>query len=374
MNPFLKLSLLIALAVGTFTGFAPEARAYPELIRLGYVQCQACHTSSLGGGLLNAYGKSVRTSLSVYQRRAEMKSEEGTYQELVNANVFGRYLWIDSANYKDRFLMQLDAAARADFKNGFGVETIIGLQPDRVRSRPDAPSGLLGKSFIARRLLIDKKLGTDGPLLVVGRDFLPRSTNTDDHTTWLRSLDRQNYSDLATEVRLEFSGEKDQTHLGVYAPSFEENRNNREYGLFARYEHALTERWSLGAEGIGGQTDAIRRESGDLFSRYGYNEKLGAMLDLQWVQRQQRIPNGANFGQAVIFWEPFYAPTEWTLVRYRIEKLYREGPFNDTAFRHALTLNVKLVSEITLMGTVEKTYRAGQWSGALYSFQLFAQL
>lgn len=366
MRKALARFLLLSAAVSI--GWISRAEAYPELIRLGYVQCQTCHTSSLGSGLLNAYGKSVRTSLSAFQRKDETVSES-----MLNANVFLRYLWIESERLKDHFLMQLDTAARADLTKDFGVETIVGLVPERVKTRPGAPRGVLGKSFVLRRLIVDHSLGNEETRLVFGRDFLPRGINHEDHTSFLRSFNRQGVTDYPTQLRLEFRKEKDLAHFGAYAPSGEEQSNAREWGLFSRYERTLAEKLAAGAQVIVGQTSEIRRTSGDLFARYAFSSSVGVLADLQWVERSLRNAN-QSFGQKVVFLEPFYVPFEWTVVRYRAEKLLRESPFQDNAFRHQLSLQVKLLSEVTVIGGAEKTRRNGNWGDALYTIQLFSQL
>lgn len=43
--------------------FAPPALAFPEMVRHGYTHCTACHTTLVGGGLLNEYGRSLSREL-----------------------------------------------------------------------------------------------------------------------------------------------------------------------------------------------------------------------------------------------------------------------------------------------------------------------
>ena len=42
---------------------AAQTQAYPEMIRFHYVNCSACHVSNSGGGLLNAYGRTISAEL-----------------------------------------------------------------------------------------------------------------------------------------------------------------------------------------------------------------------------------------------------------------------------------------------------------------------
>ena len=54
--------LAVALLFGMF---APSAFALPTMIRLGYVNCAACHIAPQGGGLLNTYGKGIDQAQSL---------------------------------------------------------------------------------------------------------------------------------------------------------------------------------------------------------------------------------------------------------------------------------------------------------------------
>ena len=70
----MKRTRLALLALGTFT--AVPANALPTMIRLGYVNCAACHVAPQGGGLLNAYGRSIDEAQSL---------RAGEYEPTTNA-------------------------------------------------------------------------------------------------------------------------------------------------------------------------------------------------------------------------------------------------------------------------------------------------
>ena len=43
--------------------FTQNVSAFPEMIRHGYINCNACHVSPAGGGLLTAYGRTISKEL-----------------------------------------------------------------------------------------------------------------------------------------------------------------------------------------------------------------------------------------------------------------------------------------------------------------------
>src|SRR3712207_1089498 len=54
-----RLQLAIMLLVVTGAALPRSAAAYPNMIRLGYATCAACHLSPQGGGVLTPYGRGI---------------------------------------------------------------------------------------------------------------------------------------------------------------------------------------------------------------------------------------------------------------------------------------------------------------------------
>jgi hypothetical protein len=52
------MKFLVHLAV-VFFFFSIEVVAFPEMVRHHYVNCSACHVNTAGGGILNAYGRTI---------------------------------------------------------------------------------------------------------------------------------------------------------------------------------------------------------------------------------------------------------------------------------------------------------------------------
>src|SRR6266568_3497263 len=65
---------------------AAPLHALPTMVRLGYVNCAACHISPQGGGLLNAYGRSIDEAQSL---------RAGEYQPSQSS-------WIDTLDWGGR--------------------------------------------------------------------------------------------------------------------------------------------------------------------------------------------------------------------------------------------------------------------------------
>ncbi len=68
---FSILSVLITLL------FSQQAFAYPEMARTGYVNCNSCHISLNGGGILNDYGRKLsKEEIAVWKNPDEKSTEE----------------------------------------------------------------------------------------------------------------------------------------------------------------------------------------------------------------------------------------------------------------------------------------------------------
>lgn len=74
------LGLLTATVLTSLVG--RPAQAFPDLIRHNYVNCTACHVSPTGGGVLNAYGRSMsRELLSAWGSEREGEVLHGALPE-----------------------------------------------------------------------------------------------------------------------------------------------------------------------------------------------------------------------------------------------------------------------------------------------------
>src|SRR5438128_10846674 len=100
------------------------ARALPTMIRLGYSNCAVCHISPQGGGLLNAYGRSIDQAQSL---------RGGDYQP--STNRFIRWLsWGDHITQDLRTVTQGQLSTATD-------DPLIGTIRARFMYRTATASG-----------------------------------------------------------------------------------------------------------------------------------------------------------------------------------------------------------------------------------------
>lgn len=119
-------------------GISNTASAHPELIRHGYANCNACHISPSGGGLLNSYGRSLSQALvSTWGTEEEAAPFYGLLpsSESMQSQAFirGVQLIRDTPRYRSGQLsvMQADLEIAGKYGKLSGVAA-VGLDPSHL--------------------------------------------------------------------------------------------------------------------------------------------------------------------------------------------------------------------------------------------------
>jgi hypothetical protein len=333
-------SRLLALAI---LALLPPVSAlgYPTYVRQGYVSCSACHVSPQGSGILTDYGKGVGASASAFPR-------EYTPGKWLPGAIQVRGLGYTSGAKTDALLMQLDYLNSTELGRGFRGDLTVGLVPPSMVSAGRAGQGVFGEATVLRKALFAYR-PEDGWELALGRDYLPTGLNIDDHTSFLRSENRRSPFDYATQVRLDLWKERFLATPFLFAPSFEENPDNREYGGGARLERALAEDKTVGLGGLYGDSRAVERFSLSVFSRIGLLRTFGLLSQVSLTRRRLHLGSGDIFGQETAYLRPFYAPFEWMELGWTGELLRRGAPFADRAIQQGPDLYLRVVRELTLI-------------------------
>lgn len=121
---------LLTLSIGV----TKSAWAHPELIRHGYANCNACHVSPSGGGLLNSYGRSLSQALlSTWGTEEEAAPFYGAlhWPESLHAQAFIRGVQFikDTPRYRSGqlLIMQTDLEISGNYGKVSGIAA-FGLE------------------------------------------------------------------------------------------------------------------------------------------------------------------------------------------------------------------------------------------------------
>lgn len=333
---FLPLTLgLLPLATGT-------AEAHPTMLRHGYQSCAACHSAPQGQGALNDYGKSIAAAMSLLSAKDITEAAKPLRHGLQ-----ARVMYVTGSGSSALFPMQLDYLGQYE-KEKDRLDLTLGVQGRR--SKASAPPN---EKFQER--LVIRKLGyarrpEEGTELSAGRDALPMGIGTDDHTSFLRARLRRGVNDYVTKTQLDRWEQNFNYALFAFGPSFEEKRQNREYGLGGRYERAALGDSTFGATAFGGISTAIKRAQLSAFSRVVVLEKLTLLAEHSLLRRWVRAAStGKGFDQQVSHARLSYFPADYLETSLVGELLHVEAPFAESKRQFGPSLNFRVHKNISLL-------------------------
>jgi hypothetical protein len=162
-----------------------HSQAFPEMVRMGYVNCTACHVSPSGGGLLTDYGRSAASEvLSTWAYSKEELVGHGLLPETpawlkVGGDVRSIQIYVDTPRdtTKSFFPMQ------ADLETGLNFGRLWLVQAFGVQGGPDgAPykGQFMSHHFYALYNLSDEAY------IRAGKYFIPYGITLPDHTSFVR--------------------------------------------------------------------------------------------------------------------------------------------------------------------------------------------
>jgi hypothetical protein len=165
--------------------FTMSAQAFPEMIRLNYVNCTSCHVSPSGGGLLTDYGRSISAeALSAWAKPKEELAGHGLLPEppawlKVGGDVRLIQLYVDSpvATSTAFFPMQVDLELGLNFNKFWWVQS-FGPQ--------GGPKGSAGQGQLVSHRVYALYNWTDEVYTRAGKFALPYGLNIPDHTAFIK--------------------------------------------------------------------------------------------------------------------------------------------------------------------------------------------
>lgn len=366
-----RLWVYSALFLGLFGGLAPQAQAYPQMIRMGYVSCRSCHTSMAGGGSLTGYGMTVQGELSAFVRE-NPPAEEPRFMHSLHA----RAAMVAPSSRSEYFLMQLDYLNSTRILPTLRIDATLGLGLERGPNGQFVQGTTGWGGLVLRRLFLTWDVARSKGFqhsLQLGRDLLPGGLGIDDHTSYLRTRTRRSVLDYATQLRYELITKPFQGLAYAFAPSFEEKPENREYGGGLRTEASPWNWLAVGVSGLYGRSPSIERWAVGPTLRIAPWKWAGLLTEYQWLNRAI-VGSSVNFAQHVFYAKNFYFPVDWLELGGVAEYLQVQSPFGEQAWKVGPTLNARITHWGSILADLRHTWRDGVAQGWAFAGQLFVHL
>ncbi len=358
------LAILVASGV-----FAPRhARAYPQMIRMGYVSCRACHTSAVGGGALTGYGLTIQGEMSAFVRQ-NPPTEESWMMHYLHSRV----ALVAPSSRSEYFLMQLDYLNTTRILPTLRIDGALGLGLERGGSGQYVQLSSGWGAIVLRRLFLTWDFARSKGFqhtLQVGRDLFPGGIGIDDHTAYLRTRTRRSVLDYATQIRYELITKPFQGLAYAFGPSFEEKRENQEYGGGLRTEVSPWNWMAVGVSGLYGRSPTIERWAVGPTLRIAPFKWGGVLAEYQWMNRAV-VGSSVNFAQHVTYLKNFYYPLDWLELGGVAEYLQVQAPFGEQAWKVGPSLNARIVQWGSFLADLRHTWRSGVSQGWVFAGQIF---
>lgn len=274
MNRRWIFTLLISLLASSV------ASAFPDLIRHGYVNCNACHVSPTGGGMMSPYGRALSKELlsaSSGEREAEFLHgllPESTLNSWLNVGGDVRVLQLHREDPNRRVGRPIPMQANIDLaavSEKFTAMISIG-QPDQVTRgvRPVAP-----KYYVMWN-------AQDELALRAGK-FMPAfGINVAYHTLPTRQGLALGAGQEREAVEGVWSGETWNFAGSVSRSARELPFESREDLVTTQVHRTVGSSHRVGASWLTGATPSQRREATSLHGAFGFTEHLAYLTEFTW--------------------------------------------------------------------------------------------
>jgi hypothetical protein len=353
------LSVVAGLALAVL-GVAAPAAATPNMIRLGYPNCQSCHLSPQGGGLLTSYGEGIDLAQTLRPREPDVP-------ELGEDDLGARL------NYDARLSLGIDRERRSNSTYGFStsVRTAFGFIPSHrlvytasVRSPTLARTRTSGAVSISMSRLYWMYQPKQGLQLVFGRDDLPSGL------TGLQSFSRRttNPSVSSTPTQAKVYWWNDRWQVTGYGYGPDGNETQRQFrargGGAVVGANVWRDRAVVGVTTRVSKADAFDRTNAGVFARWGITEHWGILAEHDVTQRT--TGTGAEFTHLAGRTEVFYVPFDWLQTAISVDHVTTSG--GDDTVRFSPSADIRLTSNIKLGFGIDHVHTPVE--SRTYSFEL----
>ncbi len=320
---------------------APRAWAYPNFIRLGYLNCVGCHYNPEGGGLLTPYGQAIAQANSIGggdlpESKPNKFVDALTWNGRIHHGLQGRYAYVSRkvpvGGKKSRnFPMQMDYLNQIDLTSEFRTEVILAAAPNSATTAgADGTSGNRESSFIDRMYFRTLKLEwkpTKFYRVALAQDALPLGLGLVDHTAYVRERNRQGVTDVPTQLIFSADHQTWRGHTFIFAPNNSDLRYNRESGAGARFEWAPYRELAIGPQLLVAEGKSLDRKLAGITVRSG-NPVFSFMGEMNYTLRKIEGTE-VDFPQWTIFTETAFYPKDYIKIFAHIQSLNVSDPFRE---------------------------------------------
>jgi hypothetical protein len=356
-----RAAVVVLMAIFVL-GVPRPGAAYPNMIRLDYVQCSACHVSPQGGGVLNLYGKGIDFAQT-------LRADEPPTVEESDGGFRARFLYDIRAQLGiDR---QSGSAAVYGLNTSFRTAVAVSQQHQvvyafSVRSPSLSTTRQMGATSLGMSRLYWMYQPKEGVAIVVGRDELPTGLGLPGASSFYRSANDPNVSSTPTQAKLFWSNKRWQVAAYGYGPDGNETNPRFE----ARGVGALVgadvwrKRAVIGVTTRFSKSDAFERQHAGVFARVGLTEHLGFLVEHLVTERSPST--GSPLTDVAGHAEFFFVPVNWLQTALAVEHL---NPIDRTStYRLTPSAEVRLTPTFRLQFSTRNVY--AQTDSRTYSVQL----
>jgi hypothetical protein len=356
----MKLAGLAALSAAAL-GFGPLGRpafALPTMIRLGYVNCVACHITPQGGGLLNSYGRGIDEAQSL--RGAEYAPSGNSLakalswggritqdlrfvgQETLSTSTGGPVIGV----FRSRFMYR----NATELGRGFRITaTVVG--ENTAAPRPGVaydPPVRPAQVYVPTALLSYRHSKTLE--FAVGRDALPNGLNLPDLGMYIRAREQYGFYDAPTQAKMFWWGNRYTISPYVFAPGGNERAGFHESGggMLAEVDVLGNHRTVIGVNGLRGVSRNLNRTQIGPYARLGFG-RWGVFLEHDVTAREARnVVHPGAFRQQASYAQFFFAVREWLVPSVGYERLTVGKPYAEKLWAPRFELSCRLSGNFTL--------------------------
>jgi hypothetical protein len=354
-------TVVAGLLVALFVLALPRpGAAYPNMIRLGYPTCSACHVSPQGGGVLNRYGKGIDFAQTI--RAGEPPGAE------LSADTTARLLWDVRAS------LGVEGAPGAATQYGLStsMRAAIGLSSHQqvvyafsVRGPSLSTTRSMGAASLGMSRLYYTYQPKEGLALVVGRDDLPSGLGLPGANSFYRSVNNPSVSSTPTQVKLFWWNKRWQVATYGYGPSgIESQPQFKAHGIGGLVGLNVSDRAVVGLTTRVSRSDAFDRKNAGLFARVGLTKHVGFMMEHDVTERS--LSTGRQFTYLAGHAEVFFVPWNWLQTALAAEHINTRNGLS--IYRLSPSAEVRLTPNFRLEFSTRNVYT--QTDSRTYSVNL----